>query len=114
MRLARVLDEFHTTSASHLLEPAHIGKMAVEMHRNDGGRPLPDGLFDCERIDRGVVLSNVDDHRPCTRLGNGLECRNEGERRHDHLVSGLHSSCEKPETQASRPLETATAYRLPQ
>src|ERR1035437_10366175 len=63
VRLARVFDDLHRVGARHLFEPAHAGKMTVEMDRTYGGRARADGGFDTGRIDRRVAFEHVDDDR---------------------------------------------------
>ena len=88
MGLGRVFDHAQTVAARDGVDRAHVGRLAVQVHRHDGAGAWRDGRLDAARIE--VVGLRVALHRHWR--GAGLADRqpgsDEGRRRHDDLAAG--------------------------
>ena len=100
MRLARVLDD----RQAELGEPAHVGQLAVEVHRHHEAGALRDRSAGRVDVHVEVGLGDVDGNGSPACLGDGLERRDERVRRDEHLVARLQPG--RDQGQAQR-VETA-------
>ena len=86
--LCRVFEQLQAATSGDLAEFAHRGGPAIKVYRNDGPGPRRDGCFDAGGIDVAAAWRGLDRYRPCADFADCQPRRNEGVRRHDHLVVG--------------------------
>jgi hypothetical protein len=103
VRLARVLDDQQVVLLGESLEGGHVGQLAVEVDGQQKPCPRGNRIRGRLRIEVVVVLADVDQHRLPAGLNDGFERGREGERRDDHLVSGLDSGGEQGKPQSVQP-----------
>ena len=91
MGLGGILDHHQVAPAGDLQNRIHVGRLAIEMHRNNGFRFGRDGGFDLRGVDgvrRGV---DVHENRRGPGVTDGRDRGYEGEGRGDDFVSRPHA-----------------------
>ncbi len=78
----------------------HRRRVAEEVNRKQRRRALADQRLDRRRGDREGARIDVAEDRPRAGVDDGLGGRVEGQRRHDHLVTGAHP--ERPQGDRQR------------
>jgi hypothetical protein len=86
--LSRILQHQEVVLPGDLDDGVHIGRAAVEMHRNDGRRPRCDGRFKGSRV-QGIALGvHIGKDRRGSGHGNGQSGEGSREGRNHHLIAG--------------------------
>jgi hypothetical protein len=101
MRLRRVLQDREPVGICDLGERRHRRGMAVEVHRDDRGRPIVDGCAHGRGFDVEMVRLDVDEHRSRPGQYDGVGGGGETERRHDDLVTGSDAQREQSEQEGA-------------
>ncbi len=109
MRLASVLDQHEPAPLGDSAESAHVGHLAVKVHRQEGTRARPAGGCRSGGIEAVVVLGDVSHHRDAARLRHRLERGDEGRCGNDDLLAGLESRRQEPEPKSVKPARDADA-----
>ncbi len=110
MRLAAVLDDREVVSRGDRFDRGHVGRLAVEVHRQDRARLRTDRGFNLARVDRQPHRIDVGEHR--ARAGHHDRERGvgRGQRRRDHFVAG--ADAERAQDQRDRVGAGADADRV--
>ena len=109
VRLAGILHEPQVVALGQVGEPAHIGHLAVQVHRQDApsARAHRRHRIGIEVV---VALTHVDHDRTRTGLADGLERGDEGLGGDDYLVALPNASRNQSEAQTIEPARGANAF----
>ena len=102
VRLARVLDDGDALAPRDVENRVHVGRLAVQVHGNDGFRPRGDGGFELRRIHRPIARLDVHEHRRGARVFDGRDGGHEGVRDGDHFVAASDAGGEQRQVQGAR------------
>ena len=80
----------------------HIGRMTIEMNRNDRFGSLRYQRFDRCGIDAERIGIDIGQNRRRAGVGDGVRCRDESQIGHDHLVARLQPERRQREVKAGR------------
>ena len=86
--LAAVFDDREAARRRDRHDGAHVGRLAVQVHRQHRGGARRDGGFDRGRVDRQPARIDVREHRPCAHHHARQRRVRRRHRRRDHLVAG--------------------------
>ena len=101
--VGRVLDDRQVVTPGDVHDGVHVGRQTAQVDGDDGPGARGDRLFDGGRIDVERIQLDVGKHGSRVGLDNRRSGGDEGERRHDHLVTGFDSDCRKRQPQAGSP-----------
>ena len=110
VRLAGILHEPQVVARGQVGEPAHIGHLAVQVHRQDAPRARAHSRRDRIGIEVVVALTHVDHDRTRTGLADRLERGDEGLSGDDHLVAPPNASRNQRESQTVESARGANAF----
>ncbi len=101
--LAGVLDHRQAVTIGDLDDGRHVSRLPVQADGHDRLGPRRDRGLDQGRVDREVVLTDVDEDRPCAGVEDAVRAGDEGERDGDHLVAGADPVRQQRQVQRGRP-----------
>jgi hypothetical protein len=111
VRLAGVLHQPQVVTLGQVGEPAHVGHLAVKVHRQDAPRARAHGRRDGVGIEVVVALAHIDHDRRRARLAHRLERCDEGLSGDDHLVALPNPGCNQRESQSIESARGANTFR---
>ncbi len=111
MGLAAVLDNGEAVPLRDGRDGRHVGRLAVQVHREDGGGAGRDGGLDRGGIDRQPPRIDVGEHRPRAGHHAGQRRVGRGEGRRDDLVARADPQGAKDDRDGIRPRADAHAER---
>ena len=88
MGLRRVFHNDEAPAPRNLQNRVHVGRLAVQVDRDDGPGALCNRPLERGRVHRERARLDVDEPHIGAGLPNGLDGGDEGERHGDHLVAG--------------------------
>ena len=91
MSLGTILDHPQPATACDFQDRVHVGRLAVQVHRDNAHGALGYLRLDQRRVDRVGDGIDVHEHRLGTVLAYRLASGNPSLGRHDHLVTRLHA-----------------------
>jgi len=103
MRLAGILDDTQPMAGGERIQRLHICHLAVEVHRQEERRPTGQARLDRRGIKSVVGLPDVHQGGRGAGLGHRLQRRDEGLRRHDHLVARPDSGSDQRQRMSRAP-----------
>ncbi len=88
MRLAAVFDDGQVVARRDARDRGHVGRLAVEVHRQDRAGARADALGNPIGIDGGALRIDVGEHRPCAGHHDRQRAVRRRQRRRDHFIAG--------------------------
>jgi hypothetical protein len=88
MRVCGILEHEQAVPAGDGHDGVHVGRLAGEVHGDDGARPRCDRGLDGAGVDVERLQVDVHEHRHAVGLDHRRCRRQEGVRRDDHLIAG--------------------------
>ena len=114
MGLRRIPDDLEPVLPCDRQDRIHIGRLAVQVHRDYRLRSRRDLLLELLHVHQVGVGINVDEHDPRTRHLDGLRRRDEAVRNRDHFVARADAECPQRDVQRVGAVGDTNALRTPQ